>query len=347
MKENESRNVKNQGDVKGRGLFYSVIAVATFIIMAVGATFAYFTATTNSTNTSVKTGSTTLKLQYIGYEDAWMSSDLIPADTNVVEYSFEYQNDLTKNSMCKDDYSNSICSVYVFQVKNSNNSPQNVSLDVVTTTNEFGNLYAMAYELIVPTENDPESTDDDYDKYFPVVSGEEPYDEKFYTDSTTGKTNGAGDPRFKTSEEDEYEGSVAVRDGDGNFLQPSSYEAVYVNRGGLTKTLLNYYENEGHTTKKPAIDRAIKVISEDPSDNVADIADDITIDGNSIKTFALVLYIKNIESDQTDADADKSFTGQVVVSSGDGKVGVSGSIGITETKVLQSGDSLLGTDTTE
>ena len=28
---------------KGRGLFYGVIAIATFIVMAVGATFAYFT----------------------------------------------------------------------------------------------------------------------------------------------------------------------------------------------------------------------------------------------------------------------------------------------------------------
>ena len=44
----------------GKGLFYGVIAVATFIIMAVGATFAYFTATTNSANTAVQTGSTVL-----------------------------------------------------------------------------------------------------------------------------------------------------------------------------------------------------------------------------------------------------------------------------------------------
>ena len=65
--------------------------------MAVGTTFAYFTATTNSADTSVQTGSTTLKLQYIGFETAWMNRDLIPADTEVVEYSFEYQNDTTIN----------------------------------------------------------------------------------------------------------------------------------------------------------------------------------------------------------------------------------------------------------
>ena len=132
---------------KGRGLFYAVIAVATFIIMAVGATFAYFTATTNSANSSVKTGSTTLKLKYISYESGWNNNDLIPADTEVTEYSFENQNDTTikpdtadgeasykllKNGLCKDDFGNSICSVYVFQVKNDANSPQTVALDVVS-----------------------------------------------------------------------------------------------------------------------------------------------------------------------------------------------------------------------
>ena len=63
-----NEQVPNNGlknELKGRGLFYGVIAVATFIIMAVGATFAYFTATTNSANTSVQTGSTTLQLHYI------------------------------------------------------------------------------------------------------------------------------------------------------------------------------------------------------------------------------------------------------------------------------------------
>ena len=132
MREKGSQNVTIENEVKGRGLFYGVVAIAVFIIMAVGTTFAYFTATTNSADTSVKTGSTTLRLKYIGYEGAWMNRDLIPADTEVVEYSFEYQNDTTVNddeehtdyeemrynAMCKDDYGNSICSVYVFQVKN-------------------------------------------------------------------------------------------------------------------------------------------------------------------------------------------------------------------------------------
>ena len=41
----------------------------------------------------------------------------------------------------------------------------------------------------------------------------------------------------------------------------------------------------------------------------------------------MVLYIKENKEDQTKTDAEKTFTGKVVVSSGDGSTGVSGSIG--------------------
>ena len=57
--------------------------------MAVGATFAYFTASTSSSSNAVQTGSTSLQLKYISYNEGWMNNDLIPADTTVVEYSFE------------------------------------------------------------------------------------------------------------------------------------------------------------------------------------------------------------------------------------------------------------------
>ena len=92
-KQSQKENIVSEN--KGRGLFYVVIAVATFIIMAVGATFAYFTATTNSMNSAVKAGSTTLQLEYISYGSAWMTEELIPANDTVVEYSFEMQNDTT------------------------------------------------------------------------------------------------------------------------------------------------------------------------------------------------------------------------------------------------------------
>ena len=151
MDNNQEQN-KNYvlSENKGRGLFYGVIAIATFIIMSVGATFAYFTATTESMNSAVQTGSTTLQLKYISYGSAWNKNDLIPADTAVVEYSVEKQSDATNksktnedgsypangnNTMCKDDFGYSICSIYVCQVTNSSNSPQTVSLNVISEVN--------------------------------------------------------------------------------------------------------------------------------------------------------------------------------------------------------------------
>jgi hypothetical protein len=286
--------------------------------MAVGATFAYFTATTNSTESAIQTGSTTLQLQYISYGEAWMTKDLIPADYTVVEYSFESQNDTTisdeekkSNGLCKDDFGNSICSVYVFQVKNSANSPQTVSFDVASQENSFGSLNAMAYEINVSDEN------------------KESYESK-------DKSNGISDPIFRKNSEDDTDKAISVYDGKGALLNSDSYSQIYINRAGVSKTLLSIVKTEdgdSQVTKKvPAINVALKQINGENQYGTVDerserVASDIEIGGGETKTFAIVLYIKNENKDQTETDADKVFTGQLIVKSGDGNTGVSGSIG--------------------
>ena len=334
INNNQVNNDRVENERKGRGLFYGVIAIAVFIMMAVGATYAYFTARTNSQSDSVRTGSTTLQLQYISYESAWLNNDLIPADTNVVEYSFEYQNDTTEkdepekaNMLCKDDYGNSICSVYVFQVRNTAASPQTVSLELVSTNNTFSSLNAMAYELAIPSD----ATD------YNNIEGD------------TNK-NGKNDPIFKTSSEDETEGSIAVVSISGGMdqqetrtLPSNEYDPIYVNRKGVTKTLLRYLKTEeGTTSAVPSINRPVAAVEYISDENVSDrtvkLADNIEIDSRSIKTFAIVLYIKNENRDQTSTDAAKEFSGQVVVSPGDGTRGVSGVIGLNQATSLQSGE---------
>ncbi len=317
---NDVQKEKINNENKGRGLFYGVIAVATFIIMAVGATFAYFTATTQSMNSSVQTGSTTLQLKYTSYESGWMNNDLIPADTTIVEYSFENQNDTTmqkddegnpvtekNNALCKDDFGNSICSVYVFQITNSANSPQSVSIDIVSETNGFSSLNAMAYEITLP---------DDTTSY-----------------DSTENNNGSNDPLFTGISTEEN--TIDVIDGDGGLLEAGSFTPIYVNRAGVTKTLLKYVESRdtdaGTTVTKPSIDRLLVPITDanqfsEISERTSRVADDITINGGVTKTIAIVLYIKNANIDQTSTDASKNFTGQVIVASGDGSTGVSGTI---------------------
>ena len=304
-----------KNELKGRGLFYGVIAVATFIIMAVGATFAYFTATTNSANTSVQTGSTTLQLHYISYETAWMRDDLIPAATEVVAYSFEKQNDTTLNEtygengnlLCKDDYGNSICSVYVFQVKNTAASPQSVSLNVVSELNEFANLTAMAFEIGIDTTNDDYTT----------IGGED--------------GNGSNDPNFKLlGTEEVTDDLITVLDGYGKPVSLGTFTPIYVNRKGVTKTMLEY--TEGNVTLPAEAASLVQVLdsatntNENVEDRTAKVANNFEILGGETKTYALVLYIAENDTDQTETDADKEFIGQVVISSGDGKTGVSGVI---------------------
>lgn len=333
MNNNQTQGENLKNEIKGRGLFYGIIAVATFIIMAVGATFAYFTATTRSTNSTVRTGSTTLQLKYISYGSGWMNEDLIPADDVVVEYSFENQSDTTMkdettkaNGLCKDDDGNSICSVYVFQVINDAKSEQGISIDVVSEENGFTNLYAMAYEVSLP---------EDLTNY-----------------ESTDELNGTNDPVFRKGRTDEAEDAIDVIDADNQLLElktetnataTNTYSPIYINRNGVDKTLLKYVESEdvaaGTKTMLPSINRKLAAVTDENRDDsiaenvkarTANIAGDIKIDGKATKTFALVIYVKNENYDQTATDADKSFTGRVVVSSGDGSSGVSGIISVID-----------------
>lgn len=333
--QNQKGNVI-MNETKGRGLFYGVIAIATFIVMAVGATFAYFTATTESMNAAVQTGSTTLQLKYISYGSAWSNKELIPADTAVVEYSVQEQNDTTtfvadgeekkangKNSLCKDDYGNSICSIYVFQVENTANSPQDVTLNVISEVNGFASLHAMAYEISVPDEI------------------EKPLDFAAYNSKENG--NQINDPVFKKGDGSDPEDAIEVKSGDGTPV--TNYNAVYINRKGTDKKLLKY-KNPTTQAIEPALDRKLIFIERDKAgvdisgltvdDKTTRVADEVEIDGGATKTFALVLYIKNENKDQTESDAEKTFSGSVVVKSGDGTSGVSGTITMKNEDILQS-----------
>lgn len=330
MNNQDNNGASIKREVKGRGLFYGVIAVATFIVAAVGATFAYFTATTSSTNTAVTAGSTTLELRYISYETAWNNMDLIPANVNVVQWAFEKQNDTTLNSavfddptlkpvngnlLCKDDYGNSICSVYVFQVKNDAASPQTLTLSVVSRLNTFKNLRAIAYDVSVLSDDQT-----NYDTLDPSYED--------VTESSVTKGNGANDPDFKDGTND-TEDSIQVTDGKGTPLT-SGFTPIYVNRTGVTKILLNDVDDETGYAVAPKLVTVLDDTLNEPGnadDRTQKVAENFTIEPNGTKTFALVLFVENVDEDQTVDDADKEFTGQVIVGPGDGKNGVSGFIG--------------------
>lgn len=319
--DNNQVNVNGNNERRGRGLFYGVVAVATFIIMAVGATFAYFAATANSANTSITAGSTALTLELLSYESAWSKSDLIPVDNNIVRYGFVNQNDTTvkvdtrtcfnsddevvdcddesvdddktvvtytddlRNAMCVDDYGNSICSVYVFQIVNDNASPQTMTFSIVSTLNTFEHLRAMAYEVNVSDVGAYESTDNN---------------------------NHTGDPSSFTV----MNGSTTLSDGE--------YTPVYINRKGVSRTALTDAYGELSDVLLPNVQEN-EASDENTSMRTVVAANNVNIDSNETKTFAIVLYIQNLTTAQSE-DEDSLFRGAINVTTGDGTTGVSGYI---------------------
>ena len=303
----EQNNVK-ENERKGRGLFYGVIAVATFIIMAVGATFAYFTATTQSGSSSVQTRSTTLNLKFISYNDAWKSTDLIPAEDYIVAHSFMNQNDTTlvdstknNNILCRDDSGSSVCSVYVFQVYNSNSSKQSLSVSLGSTNNEFINLWVMGFALTLPED-------------VTIYNG-------------TDNNNHSNDPRFLTGTEEEgadTTGLIEVSNGAGSPLKMGSafdatswvndeYFPIYPNRKGVVKTLWK-------VTNRDKTARVSSNVAVPSSGSEVVVADRFEVEGGKVGTFALVLYIKETGENQTADDGGengKAFEGYVKVSTDD------------------------------
>lgn len=134
--------MENNG--KGMSIFYGVIGVATLVITIIGATFAYFSATTNSDVDAVTAGGATLSLAFSDKEDG-PKTDLIPINVTLPEFNTGpfvggvYEDDLGD---CTDINGNNICSVYEFTISNpsDNKASQRVYGTFVPNTNSFTNL---------------------------------------------------------------------------------------------------------------------------------------------------------------------------------------------------------------
>ena len=309
---------------KGKGTFYGILAFAVFIIMAVGATFAYFTASTNSATGSVRTGSASLQLDYISYTSAWLNDELIPVATNIVEYSVEQRPDSSGHKMCIDDNGSEICSAYVFQVRNKADAPQNVSIKIASDENGFANLNAMIYEVSKGSGySETVATDD------PVLAtNQTEYDKVCVTDPEAE----GYDPAC----------SEFVKVQDANGVGVFDYTPIYINRLGVTKTLLSVESVKSVAVPVPQVgeeDARLATNVELPGLSAGS--------GNNVKTFLVVLYIKETGGNQTDVDSSSQFSGRIIVDGSDGSTGVTGKIDATDNSVLQNQTTTTTTDTTD
>ena len=119
----------------GRGIFYGVIGVATLIVAIIGATFAYFTATANSTNNAVETSGAKLGLTWLENKDG-IKTNLIPVDTNLL---FSKGTIAATAPGCKDKDGYNVCSVYQFGVENPGNVAQTINVTLDSVVNTFVN----------------------------------------------------------------------------------------------------------------------------------------------------------------------------------------------------------------
>ena len=133
---------------RGSEIFLGVIGVATLVVAIIGATFAFFSASTNSAANAVSVGSTTISLNYEDIVGTNLKTALIPATDRIAAYAALDQ-DGTNNSnpQCVDDNGNDVCGVYQFTVTNpSTTTTQDISYSLDVVLNTFTNLHYKIYE---------------------------------------------------------------------------------------------------------------------------------------------------------------------------------------------------------
>ena len=126
---------------KGNGIFLGVIGVATLIVAIIGATFAYFSASTNSADNAISVNSTQLSL---GYSDntSQLKTNLIPATDKIAKFGATDATHIASKGTCIDDNGNEVCGVYEFFVGNpSGTTAQKIYANITVVTNTFDNLY--------------------------------------------------------------------------------------------------------------------------------------------------------------------------------------------------------------
>lgn len=129
---------------KGNGIFLGVISVATLIVAMIGATFAYFSATTESAPNAIDLGAYEFKLSLdvipIYPEDA---SALIPLNPNTVIENAQAPNNTNllyalnvAENKCIDDNGLQVCALYQVIIENEAPNPVTLSGSIKTISND-------------------------------------------------------------------------------------------------------------------------------------------------------------------------------------------------------------------
>ena len=134
-------NTNNNGN--GRGIFLAVVGIATLIVTAIGATFAYFVASATGNTNKVAANSASFTLSMTESYD--IRTQLIPVTEAIMKQSFGQTspNDCKVYSAAGGSTQYDACSTYTFTVTNTSTAAQTIFITLTTTYTNFGNLYYM------------------------------------------------------------------------------------------------------------------------------------------------------------------------------------------------------------
>lgn len=116
--------------------FLVIMSILTFLVVLVGATFAYFTAKARSDNEALDMASHFVEVAYSDGREL-QSNQLIPTSKNVAMASY---NGLSEYGQCRDDNNMSVCSIYKFEVTNLGSISQSLGALINIDHNGFKSL---------------------------------------------------------------------------------------------------------------------------------------------------------------------------------------------------------------
>ena len=132
-----------------RKMFITVLGIATLIVSILGATFAYFSAQTNSEANAVGAGAAeapSLSLESYPVHNN-INTNMIPATENIATYAAFVKVQGVESEYCLDDNGNEVCSIYDFELVNTSDISQTVNVTLTTTyLNKFTNLSYKVYK---------------------------------------------------------------------------------------------------------------------------------------------------------------------------------------------------------
>lgn len=170
---------------KQKLFFFGILAIASIILLTVGATYAYFTAMISSEEGAVNVTSAVFALE-LEEDTSLIKTQLIPSEekyvdravsgnrlTSLGDFIRPTQDEttgklVTEGTTCIDDNLHEICSIYTFTVVNKGTVDTPLYITIEPSLNTFENLY---YKVLDSRKNE-------------VVPATHIYDDRYQVDET-------------------------------------------------------------------------------------------------------------------------------------------------------------------